>query len=160
MFYELRMSPFVQKWPLPYDDRNFALLCPESMNDTKPILKFDPFTGDGSRLEANYFTVGQRLRHTLLGLGLLAYGGWGVYVNDLHIPGKRSNGIHFHGYPAWAMFASIACAAAVLLALVVDHYDRRHNEHHYEWFKRRATAAGWWFFTMAIVWQFANLLRR
>jgi len=129
------------------------------MAPPRRALNFDPLAREGGRLEPNHFSLGERIRNTLLAVALLAYGGWGVYVNDLFIPGKRGRGMHFHGYPAWAMFAAIACAAAVLLALVVDHYDRRHNEHHYEAFKRAATAAGWWFFAMALVWQVANLFR-
>jgi hypothetical protein len=124
-----------------------------------PRLRFDPFAAEEGRLQPNHFSVGERVRNTLLALALLAYGSWGVYVNDLYVPGKRGKGIHFHGYPAWAMFAALVCAAAVLLALVVDHYDRRHNEHHYEWFKKQATAAGWWFFAMAVVWHFVRTLR-
>jgi hypothetical protein len=123
-------------------------------------LRHDPFLyGDGSALQSNHYTVWQRVRNTLLALALLAYGGLGLYIDDLVLPGKRGRVIHLQGAPKWALFAAIGCAAAVLLALVIDHYDRRHNEHHYDRFKRQATSAGWSFLTVAVLWQVANTLR-
>jgi hypothetical protein len=121
---------------------------------------FNPFTRAGSALEPNFFSLRERLTNTFLSAALLAYGTFGIYIDDLYIPGKRGRGLHFHGTSAWLMYAALVCAAAVLFALVVDHYDRRHNEHHYERFKKIATTAGWSFFGAACVWHLAGLFRR
>ena len=122
-------------------------------------LDFDPLARAGSYLEPNFFTLRQRVANTLLAAALLAYGTFGVYLDDLYIPGKRSSGMHLHGTSAWLMFAAVVCAAAVLLALVVDHYDRRHNEHHYDRFKKFATVVGWSFAGAALLWHLLGVFR-
>lgn len=103
--------------------------------------------------EPNSFNLGERVMNTLLALALLAYGAYGLFVDDLYLPGRRSrSGVHLHGTPAWIMYGAFICAAAVLLALVIDHYDRRNNEHHYETFKHWAGRAGLAFFVVALLW--------
>lgn len=86
---------------------------------------------------------------------LLAYGGYGIYVNDLYIPGKRSKGIHLHDTPALVMYGAFICACLVLTSLVIDHYDRRNNEHKYQAFASIFKALGWGLFIASIVANFA-----
>lgn len=99
----------------------------------------------------NNFSIGERVRNTVLAVVLLAYGFYGLYVDDLYIPGKRGGGIHLHGIGAWVMYGALVCSAAIALALVIDHYDRRNNEHHYENFKSMASFVGWCFFGAALL---------
>ena len=98
----------------------------------------------------NNFSVAERVRNTILAMFLLGYGAWGLYVDDLFIPGKRG-GMHLHGTGAWMMYGALVCSAAVALALVIDHYDRRNNEHHYESFKSGAAFVGWCFFGASLL---------
>jgi len=98
----------------------------------------------------NNFSVGERVRNTVLAMVLLAYGAYGLYLDDLYIPTKRG-GIHFHGPGAWMMYGALVCSAAIALALVIDHYDRRNNEHRYENFKSMASFIGWCFFGAALL---------
>ncbi len=104
----------------------------------------------------NHFSVGQRVGRTCLAIFLLAYGAWGLYIDDLFIPSKRG-GVHLHGTGAWMMYGALVCSAAVALALVIDHYDRRNNEHHYESFKSGASFVGWCFFGASVLGQIFRL---
>lgn len=121
---------------------------------------FDPLARSGSYFEPNHYSRGDRIRNMVLAAVLLAYGSFGVYMDDLYIPGKRTRGIHLQGASAWLMYAALVCAAAVLFALVVDHYDRRRNEHHYQTFKRVATVVGWSFAGSALLWHLARYFAR
>jgi hypothetical protein len=120
---------------------------------------FNPSAHPGSHLEPNFFSLRERLTNSFLAAVLIAYGTFGVFLDDLYIPGKRGRGIHLHGTSAWLMYAALVCAAAVLFSLVVDHYDRRHNEHHYDRFKKVATTTGWSFFGAALLWHVSGIFR-
>ena len=90
---------------------------------------------------------------------LLGWGGYGLYVNDLIIPMRRSNeDLHLHDEPAFIMFAAFLCGALVLLSVVIDHYDRRNNEHKYKDFADRMGIWGWVLFVVALVLQGAIAL--
>lgn len=127
----------------------------ESMSELLDIVRNELATNAAKRrefdYEPNHIPVKERLSNFLFAFALLGYGGLGLKIDDLYIPGKRSSGIHLHGGPAWVMFAAICCAAIVLLATIVDHYDRRDNERHYQataaWFRN----AGWGLFAGAFV---------
>lgn len=80
----------------------------------------------------NHIPAKSRWLHSIFALGILAYGAWGVWVDDLFLPGRRGPGIHLHGTPAWVMFGAMACASLLMLLVVVDHYDRRNNERDYK----------------------------
>ena len=80
----------------------------------------------------NHIPAKSRWLHSIFALGILAYGAWGVWVDDLFLPGRRGPGIHLHGTPAWVMFGAMACASALMVLVVVDHYDRRNNERDYK----------------------------
>ena len=80
----------------------------------------------------NHIPAKSRWLHSILATGILAHGAWGVWVDDLYVPGRRSTGLHLHGMPAWVMFGAMACASALMVLVVVDHYDRRNNERNYK----------------------------
>ncbi|MDO6388478.1 hypothetical protein [Uliginosibacterium sp. 31-12] len=112
---------------------------------------FDPYAEPGTYFKPNSFSLKERLANSALALFLIFYGVWGLYLDDLWIPGKRSTGIHLHGQPAWLMFLAFVCGAAVLLATVIDHYDNRNNEERYITFKKAAKISGWVFFVAAML---------
>lgn len=117
-------------------------------------------SGPGNGFAPNHYSLPRRLSHGALAVFLLAYGGIGLYRDDIHLPGRWGDGFHFHGPAAWLMFGAILTAAAVFLALVIDHYDRRNNEHRYVLFKRGANLLGWVFFAAAMAWHLAEAIGR
>lgn len=100
----------------------------------------------------NRIPLPERIWNTVLSLILLAYGTFGVWVNDLYLPGKRSRGVHLHDVPAWIMYAAILCACLVMLSIVVDHYDQRDNERHYRQFAQAFKFIGWALFGVSLLW--------
>ena len=99
----------------------------------------------------NHIPAGDRAWYVIFSLLLLAYGSYGVWVNDIYVPGKRSKGIHLHDVPAWIMYGAIICACLVMLSVVVDHYDRRNNETDYKLFATTFKFLGWCFFGLSLV---------
>lgn len=102
----------------------------------------------------NHIPKGQRTGYLVFSLFLLGYGAYGVWVNDLYLPGRRSRGIHLHDAPAWMMYGAIICACLVMLSVVVDHYDRRNNETNYRIFADVFTAIGWAMFALSLLFGF------
>lgn len=94
----------------------------------------------------------ERRANIIFSVLLFAYGSYGVWVNDLYIPGKRSRGVHLHDVPAWIMYAAMICACVVMLSVVVDHYDRRNNERHYRTFAEAGKFVGWGLFGASLFW--------
>lgn len=84
----------------------------------------------------NEYSLWHRIRNTLVGLGLLIYGAYGVWKDDLYISWGRRSQVHLHGKSAWLMYIAMICGAAVSLSVVLDHYDQRNNEAHYERFRQ------------------------
>lgn len=105
----------------------------------------------------NHIPKSERIQHVIFSILLFAYGSYGVWVNDLYIPGKRSlpgkrsRGIHLHDVPAWVMYGAMICACAVMLSVVVDHYDKRNNETNYRLFANVAKYFGWALFGLSLV---------
>jgi len=99
----------------------------------------------------NHIPAEERTKNILSSITLFLYGSYGVYVNDLYIPGKRSKGIHLHDVPCWIMFGAIICACLVMLSVVVDHYDQRNNETNYRLFANIFRGLGWGFFIASLV---------
>lgn len=93
----------------------------------------------------------ERLIHIGLSVLLMAYGTYGLWINDIYVPGRR-RGVHFHDTPAWLLYGAIVCACLVMMSVVVDHYDRRDNEKHYRTFARGGEYLGWSLFGAAVVW--------
>jgi hypothetical protein len=82
---------------------------------------------------------------------LIAYGSFGVFTNDLYIPGKRGNGSHLHGFSAWVMFGAMIFATCNLVLTIVDHYDRRENEERYRFYVRLTKYIAWTLFVAAFL---------
>ena len=99
----------------------------------------------------NHIPAGERVRNAIFSVLLFAYGSYGVWINDLYIPGKRSKGIHLHDVPAWIMYGAIICACLVMLSVVVDHYDQRNNETNYKMFATTFKYLGLGFFGLSLV---------
>lgn len=99
----------------------------------------------------NFIPADERLKNAVFSILLFAYGSYGVWVNDLYIPGKRSKGIHLHDVPAWIMYGAMICACLVMLSVVVDHYDKRNNENHYKVFAGVFKFLGWVFFVLSLI---------
>lgn len=99
----------------------------------------------------NQIPANERLKYIAFSILLFAYGSYGVWVNDLYIPGKRSRGIHLHDVPAWIMYGAMICACLVMLSVVVDHYDRRDNENNYRQFAEVFKFLGWMFFGLSLI---------
>lgn len=99
----------------------------------------------------NHIPIEQRFQNVAFSLLLFTYGTYGVWVNDLYVPGKRSRGIHLHDVPAWIMYGAVLCACLVMLSVVVDHYDKRNNETNYKAFADTFRFLGWGFFVLSLI---------
>jgi TRAP-type C4-dicarboxylate transport system permease small subunit len=99
----------------------------------------------------NHIPPNERITNTLFSIILLLYGSYGIWVNDLYIPGKRSKGFHLHDVPAWVMYGAFICACLVMLSVVVDHYDKRNNETNYKRFADTFRVLGWCFFALSLI---------
>lgn len=94
----------------------------------------------------------ERITNVVSSILLFAYGSYGIWANDLYIPGKRSRGLHLHDAPAWMMYGAILCACWVMLSVVLDHYDRRNNERYYRRFATMGKVVGWGLFFLSLLW--------
>lgn len=92
---------------------------------------------------SNHIPPLDRWLYGLLSAGLLLYGAYGVFVDDLHIPVKRGPGLHLHGLAAWLTFAAMICAALGMTSVIVDHFDTRNNETNYRLFAMLMTWGAW-----------------
>ncbi len=110
-----------------------------------------PIEADADGYVPNYIPSKERVQNLLFSILLFAYGSYGVYANDLYIPGKRSKGVHLHDFAAWAMYGAMLCACLVLFSVIVDHYDRRNNEKHYRWLANVFKFLGWGCFGVSFV---------
>lgn len=111
---------------------------------------FDPMLPPGTYYVPNAFPLRERVISTLVAAFLLAYGALGLYINDLFVPGKHTDGLHLHGLAAWLMYGAMLSAASVLISVVVDHYDRRKNENSYVKYRKTAKFIGWAFFAASL----------
>jgi hypothetical protein len=100
----------------------------------------------------NVIPAEERRMNIIFSVLLFAYGSYGVWVNDLYIPGKHSRGVHLHDVPAWIMYGAMICACVVMLSVVVDHYDCRPNERHYRTFAEVGRFVGWGLFGLSMIW--------
>ncbi|WP_394136452.1 hypothetical protein [Aliivibrio fischeri] len=100
----------------------------------------------------------KQLRITFISIAVLLflYGVYGVYVNGLYIPGKRSDGILLKDEPALVMLGAFICFGLSLISMVVDHYDKRDNEYSYHLVLRLLAFFSWFFGIWAIMWNMAN----
>jgi O-antigen/teichoic acid export membrane protein len=99
----------------------------------------------------NHIPSGERTMNIIFSSIMFLYGTFGIIIDDLYIPGKRSPGAHFHGETAWILYGAFLCAIANMMSVVVDHYDQRNNETNYKLFARVTQIAGWTLFVFALV---------
>lgn len=107
-------------------------------DELPPVAQYDA-TGT---YVPNHVPEGERCAYLIMSVLLLAYAGYGVWVDDLYVPGKRG-GLHLHGYAAWALLGAVICLCLAWGVTVVDHYDRRDNEIHYWTARRTLKGLGW-----------------
>ncbi|MFO1446910.1 MAG: hypothetical protein U1F61_01935 [Opitutaceae bacterium] len=94
-----------------------------------------------------------RVSAGLISAGILMYGLFGIWNDDLFMPGKytgsgSTGGVHFRGIAAWLMFGALACPVVWLLTRIVYHYDRRNNEEIYRRCSKWLYWA-WWILVIA-----------
>lgn len=99
----------------------------------------------------NHMPANKRMRYIAFLIFLAIYGAYGVLVNDLYIPRKRSKGFHLHDVPALIMYATFICACLAMLSVVADHYDKRNNETNYKMFANVFKCLGWDFFGLSAI---------
>ncbi len=120
----------------------------ETYKNTTPLAANEAVRDD-NKYVPNEVPLKERWFNLLSSAVLLSYGTYGIWINDLYIPGKRGNGVHLHDLPAWVMFAAFFSAVVVMISVCVDHYDRRNNEVKYQWFARVVKLVGWGFFCLS-----------
>jgi hypothetical protein len=160
-FEEVRAATFVERSSDGETIRTLDLSLhregpPETINVTQIRGNFHRLAADINRALAggtpwtqkreyipNEISKPDRVTYLLGGTLLAAYAVWGLSIDDIYIPGKRSGGLHFHGASAALMAAALLMAAAVFLIEVADHFDRRNNEHWYDNVSCTVICAGW-----------------
>jgi hypothetical protein len=137
---------------LPTESKTEHSAAIKDIQEDKPQPKYDEY----GRYLPNQIPRGELASHIILSPLLLAYGTYGVWANDLYMPGRRSRGIHLHDSPAWVMYGAILCACLVMLSVVADHYDRRNNETSYRFFAALFTGIGWTLFVLSLLFDFVR----
>jgi hypothetical protein len=105
----------------------------------------------------NNIPIKERVSNLVISILLLTYGLYGLYKGEIHIPGKRGNGIYLYGESVWIMFVGLICGIVVFVSIVMDHYDKRDNEHKYYEFGKTIKYLGIGCFVVAVIWE---LIRR
>jgi hypothetical protein len=119
----------------------------EFEGELPPQRRYD----ENGRYLPNHIPPGDRKSYLVFSTLLLAYGTYGVWVNDLYMPGRRG-GLHLYDLSAWSMYGAILCACLVMLLVIVDHYDRRDNEFNYWFIGRVLKGTGWICFAVSLAW--------
>ncbi len=96
----------------------------------------------------NHISLSSRWFYAIASPLIVAYGAYGIWIDDLFLPGKRGPGTHLHGVAAWLMFAAIVAAALNMVSVIIDHFDTRNNETNY---RRFAKITSWSGFALAAV---------
>ena len=101
----------------------------------------------------NHIPKAERFLNAVYAAVIIALGAIGLTTGELLIPGRRSsgpNGLALQGPSAWAMYAAMLCACAVLLSVFADHYDRRDNAMSYRRFAQIGKFLGWALFGLSL----------
>ena len=109
---------------------------PAQVDETEPMPK-------------NIIPLRTQITHALTALALLAYGTYGIVVDEIIVPGKHGS-IVLHGWAAWVLYAAMICAVLVLVSVIVDNYDPRDDERYYHMFAHTFQVLGWSLFLVAI----------
>lgn len=107
-------------------------------------------TGSSGPYEPNVIPLPTRIFYVATAVVVFGYGLYGISIDDIFLPARRSEGMHLHGIAAWLAFAAIICMAANLLSVVADHFDKRDNERAYRRFAHITSWAGWGFFALSL----------
>jgi len=114
----------------------------------RPYYQVDP---NMDRYVPNHISASERWWNLGLSLLIIAWGSYGLWVDDLIVPvGKRGNVIHLHGTAAAIMFCAMVAAALNLLTVIIDHIDIRNNELSYRRIAFCTQLVGWLLFASAI----------
>lgn len=100
---------------------------------------------------SNHVPGKTRVAYLIMSSLLFGYGTYGIVTDDIFIPGRRSDGAHYHGAPAWLVYGAIIAASLNLLSVIVDHYDKRNNETNYRIFAKVMFWLGWALYFAAFV---------
>jgi hypothetical protein len=92
-----------------------------------------------------------RLYYMIASPVLLLYGTFGLIYDDIYIPGKRSRGIHFHGYTAIIVYFVFLFAISNMVSVIIDHFDKRDNEINYKYFAKVTSGIALALFVVAFV---------
>ena len=95
--------------------------------DLPPIPEYD----SKGNYVPNTIVLKKRVVNFCVALAIIAYGGYGLYVDQLWVPLGRQVSVTLTGIAAIFMFTAIICASIEMMTEVVDHYDKRDNEHTY-----------------------------
>lgn len=99
----------------------------------------------------NHIPSATRIKYVVLSSVLIAYGAFGIVIDDLYLPGKRGPGVHLHGVPAWVLYCAMLAASANMASVVIDHYDKRPNERNYTRFAFWSEVIAWGLVSAAVV---------
>ena len=93
----------------------------------------------------------RRITYLVISPLLMIYGAYGLYIDDVFVPGKSTPGVHFHGLLAWMVVIAMFCMVVGMLSEVVDHYDTRSNERKYKIFADTMLVLSYFFFLIPTV---------
>jgi hypothetical protein len=113
-----------------------------------------------SHYKPNHIPLSLRWYYGAASSAALAYGKYGVWIDDLYMPGKRGRGVHFHGLDAWLMYGALFCLVANFLSVIVDHFDQRNNERNYRLFAKSSAWLGYGLFGAALAHQIYSVFTR
>jgi hypothetical protein len=112
----------------------------------------------GYQFTPNHIKWTTRFYYFIASVSLFSYGAYGVYINDLFLPGRRGGaGTHFHDGAAYVLFGAIICGCLYMISVVIDHYDKRDNEDRYHDFGVIMKYLGIALFIAAAVFKFKEL---
>jgi hypothetical protein len=79
----------------------------------------------------NEIPLKKRITNSVISLLIIAYGGYGIYLDSLWVPLAKKLVIVLHGVSTIIMFGAIICATLLMFVETLDHFDKRDNEHVY-----------------------------
>lgn len=126
--------------------------CKFRIDSNQRMTSFEYKDGELSEIfQPNKIPWKTRFYYLLASSFLFVYGLAGLINDDIYIPGKRSRGIHLHGYAAVIMFIVFLLAIANMVSVVIDHFDKRDNEVNYKYFAKVTSIFAWMLFFAALI---------
>lgn len=127
---------------------------PQVESEPRPSYTCEPPTPqycDEGNYIPNEVPFNKRALNTIVALGIIVYGSYGLYVDELWVPLAKKLVVALSGLSAVVMSVAIVFAAAVLIVEIADHYDKRDNELTYYKAVRFCRAAGYGSFGTAVL---------